>query len=622
MPHEQTRAAAAIRRYYYWRLVLIGRKVSFLAAATFAKGNPMFQSSLAITIISVAYALHAMMMPFVSPLEQHALVLTRVQQRGGTSDMDEAAGTDRGARASTARAIQAQARKHRRSSIVAIAASTGATLTHITDFNVLESVLLLTCFGVLLGGAVFKSAVFKTGDAMDWALTVVIFSVLLAAFGVFAWMIVQELRRAFEATAIRAKASREERARAKSAAARAEFKRRNRFSFAAAVGFVRQASSAALFGPRRRSGATPVAADAGRDGLSHAATAPITGSSSKSSDTGSGGGSRSWRSQRALLAGALSAANPTREPGTAAAPASITDAKAVETKSCGIPMAGGSITDLHKVDSHAEAAVVHGSVVSNSRSLAALGGGDMTSASGADGIHGSRMVIVPVASDAACDVPVTAVPTQNCTVAIAAATAASRIQAARRASVARRKYTTIRDAAVLGSVVRLSARDGGNGSRSISSAASGATSAGFMDSRRAQAAARIQAARRGSVVRRQFLDTGRTAAGAAPGPSVGCVARGVRAAAGSAGIAPRGVTAPVNRLSYVSPSGWQLFVDADDGDEFYYNTNSLASQRQVPPDYKYISPAGWTEYVDEECDRYYYNVHTEAVTWERPSDHE
>ena len=73
-------------------------------------------------------------------------------------------------------------------------------------------------------------------------------------------------------------------------------------------------------------------------------------------------------------------------------------------------------------------------------------------------------------------------------------------------------------------------------------------------------------------------------------------------------------------MSYVSPAGWQLYVD-DDGDEFYYNARTLASQRNVPGDYKYVSPAGWTEYVDEEGDRFYYIVRSEEVTWERPRDH-
>ena len=177
----------------------------------------------------------------------------------------------------------------------------------------------------------------------------------------------------------------------------------------------------------------------------------------------------------------------------------------------------------------------------------------------------------------------------------------------------------------------VSARGSGGKAAAESTAAAGVLpTSSSVDSTRALAAARIQAAARGSVVRRQLLDrvTRRTAGAAgAPGRGTGGAAVGVeRVAAGRAGpgttAAPHSAPASVTRLSYVSPSGWQLFVDADDGDEFYYNPRTLASQRRVPADYKYVSPAGWTEYVDEAGDRFYVNVHTEAVMWERPSDHE
>lgn len=169
--------------------------------------------------------------------------------------------------------------------------------------------------------------------------------------------------------------------------------------------------------------------------------------------------------------------------------------------------------------------------------------------------------------------------------------AVARIQAVRCASVARRRYRAQREAAVGRGGTPVTSASGGN---TVKNTAEGPLSAGPLDSRLARAAARIQAARRGSVVRRQFPDIRRTAAGSVGG------------AAGGAGAANSGV--PPNRLSYLSPGGWRLFVD-DDGDEFYYNAHTLASQRRVPADYKYISPAGWTEYVDEEgFDRFYYNV--------------
>ncbi len=313
--------------------MLIGRKVLFLSTATFAQGNPMFQTSLAITIISVAYALHAMRLPFVSPLEQHALVLARSQLSGAAGVTDESGPGTAAAPAAAAPApdaisvaFKAQARQRRRSSIMVLAASTGAILAHITDFNVLESVLLITCFDVLLGGAVFKSAVFETGDAMDWTLTIVIFSVLLAAFGVFAWMIVQELRRAFAAAAIRAKEAHVKRARSESAATRSAF---NRVSVAmATASLVRNASIAALFGARR-SGAAPARTEEGPDASISRTTAAAAGGSG----SGGGGGGTWWQEWRPRLGSAAAGgatdgdANaaftmiPVRGPGGGATPA-------------------------------------------------------------------------------------------------------------------------------------------------------------------------------------------------------------------------------------------------------------------------------------------------------------
>jgi hypothetical protein len=62
---------------------------------------------------------------------------------------------------------------------------------------VLESVLLISCFAILLGGAIFKSAQFTEGDAMHWVLTVAVAGTVIGAMGLFAWMTVAEVRRAF-----------------------------------------------------------------------------------------------------------------------------------------------------------------------------------------------------------------------------------------------------------------------------------------------------------------------------------------------------------------------------------------------------------------------------------------
>ena len=190
--------------FYYWRLVLIGRKVLFLTVATFARDNLMFQTSLALGIIAVAYGLQRWLSPFISAAEQHALVLEAAHN--GRADGD-AHRRRRAGGATAAAADVAPLPPRRRSSVAAVATAAAATLEHVTEFNVLESVLLVTCFGVLLGGAMFKSAVFEQGDFFHWSLTVMIFCMLLATMGMFGWMTAAEVRRAFAAAAVREAAS-------------------------------------------------------------------------------------------------------------------------------------------------------------------------------------------------------------------------------------------------------------------------------------------------------------------------------------------------------------------------------------------------------------------------------
>ena len=162
--------------------MLIGRKVGFLTVATFARDNPMFQTSLALAIISVAYGLQRWLNPFISAAEQHALVVAHAAyaygpvQGGGPQPPPPAptAGVE-------AHGAAAGGGARRRASVAAAGAAALATMEHITEFNLLELVLLMTCFGVLLGGAIFKSAVFEQGNFFHWCLTVVVFTVQHAA---------------------------------------------------------------------------------------------------------------------------------------------------------------------------------------------------------------------------------------------------------------------------------------------------------------------------------------------------------------------------------------------------------------------------------------------------------
>jgi hypothetical protein len=68
---------------------------------------------------------------------------------------------------------------------------------------VLESVFLMTAVGVLLGGCIFKSAVFQAGDALHWAVTLLVLAMVAAAAALFVCMVVLEVRRSLRGAALR-----------------------------------------------------------------------------------------------------------------------------------------------------------------------------------------------------------------------------------------------------------------------------------------------------------------------------------------------------------------------------------------------------------------------------------
>lgn len=68
--------------------------------------------------------------------------------------------------------------------------------------------LLVSCFGVLIGGAIFSSAQFSPDGAANWVVTVVVGMIIVVTLGLFAWMLGAEVRRAFKAAAAREHAQR------------------------------------------------------------------------------------------------------------------------------------------------------------------------------------------------------------------------------------------------------------------------------------------------------------------------------------------------------------------------------------------------------------------------------
>jgi hypothetical protein len=72
------------------------------------------------------------------------------------------------------------------------------------------------------------------------------------------------------------------------------------------------------------------------------------------------------------------------------------------------------------------------------------------------------------------------------------------------------------------------------------------------------------------------------------------------------------------------PAGWEARTD-DDGDVYYYNTETEVTQWERPAASSATSeagadelPAGWEARTDDDGDVYYYNTETDATQWERP----
>ena len=558
--------------------MLLVRKMFIVLVTVLAFSNAMFQASTCLAVLCVAYGLQAKYTPFVSPKTQEDAALAT---SGWLKALPGSGGGGLGA--ARARASRAGRSSARHSSIHHSVESGGSLKRRVMDYNVLETVLISSCVAIILGGMVFQSAALSPGTAGYVVLTIIVEAMIVCSLATFVVVLVSETRNTCEKPATPAK-------------------RRGTKTVATGKFAVGNPLHAAEGLPAAREGAVPASDDTG--GVPRA----LPGRVRRTADT-----------QEPVRASNTRAGT---APSDASAPMSST-----------MPLLShDGIADSHGMRAAAGGGVAAAAAPADARlNFAPVDRGPAVGGGG-DGSHthetpalqtvraeqaplpppGSAHVSVSVLSGPACGVPVgpraggsrTEGPAAAAAAVVTLAPAAARIQAARRVSVARRKYRARVEATTscLATVAPA-------GVQSAAAAAGGPLLAavGPLDPRLAFAAVRIQAARRGSVVRRQFHEIRRTAAGGA--------------AAGSAGAAVAGAAAgPANRLSYVSPAGWQLYVD-DDGDEFYYNARTLASQRNVPGDYKYVSPAGWTEYVDEEGDRFYYNVRSEEVTWERPRDH-
>ena len=65
-------------KHYYWRIVLMGRKLLFISVSMFTKENPLFQTSLALSVLAIGFYLQRRFEPFVNAKTQAELEKARL----------------------------------------------------------------------------------------------------------------------------------------------------------------------------------------------------------------------------------------------------------------------------------------------------------------------------------------------------------------------------------------------------------------------------------------------------------------------------------------------------------------------------------------------------------------
>jgi hypothetical protein len=185
-----------IPELFAWRLVLLARKLCLVCIVELTGRNAMFQASLSLAVLAVAYGLHAKYHPFVTSVAQ-ARALAEHGRRDSGRGRGGADKTDRAA-AQTRRVSRVLGR---RNSDVALqmsltsAQSALASIEVLLDFNVLETTLLCTSTAVLLGGMMFESSQLVPGTAAYVFVTFCVAMLTVGSVLLFAFMVFRETRR-------------------------------------------------------------------------------------------------------------------------------------------------------------------------------------------------------------------------------------------------------------------------------------------------------------------------------------------------------------------------------------------------------------------------------------------
>jgi hypothetical protein len=144
--------------FWYWVLIILGRKFLIAITALMFNKNPAFQMSFALLVLFIAYALQVRYSPYMSMSERDQ-VLVDHRRRAALGDPIHTA---------LASTIAASKRTGRRAGVATSmekqrATARMAAVSFFWNYNTVESVLLFSAVLVNLAGVMFESGRFDSG---------------------------------------------------------------------------------------------------------------------------------------------------------------------------------------------------------------------------------------------------------------------------------------------------------------------------------------------------------------------------------------------------------------------------------------------------------------------------
>ena len=177
--------------------MLLARKLGLVAATVFLGDNALFQASIALSVLGVAYAVHTACLPFVTPQSIYTAAVDNllVGSEKPPHALESVRSTMQQPHRSTPRAPRAGIR----SSIVVASRALRHAVTvqgeAVLNFNQLETVLIICSFIMLLSGMVFESSKLPPDSIAYGAMTAFVFVVFGVGTVLFFAMVALETRR-------------------------------------------------------------------------------------------------------------------------------------------------------------------------------------------------------------------------------------------------------------------------------------------------------------------------------------------------------------------------------------------------------------------------------------------